>query len=232
MTGVVLLLGLVPSAAEPPAVAPSHRRVPGTRGLDAVVLDCGPSLAADGEAEAMALAVAQASVLSAYAAEHDVLPVALGAAFSDDRALAARVGALADRIAAERAALAGSAEYVVAVERSGPPPAVAEAPAAAGYLRRRQADRDARRTIEAERRAFLGRVVAALRETGAPVAAPRTPSGNALLTVSALIRRPSAGAAAAALGALAPEAARLGLGLRMVGPCAPFSFVTREPFHV
>jgi hypothetical protein len=231
MTGVVLLLGLVPSGTETPAEAPPHRRVQGGAGLDAVVLDRGPSPMADREADTLALAVAQASVLSAYAAEHDVLPVALGAAFSDDLALAARLDALGERIAAERATFSGSAEYVVAVERTGPAPPAAEPPAAAGYLRRRQADRDARRTVEAERRAFAGRVVAALRKTGASVAAPRAPSGTTLLTVSALIQRTSAGAAAAELEALSPEAARLGLALRMVGPCAPFSFVATEPLH-
>jgi hypothetical protein len=228
MTAVVLLLGLVPTTADTPGDAPPHRRVRGGAGLDAVVLDRASMRDTDAEAGALALAVAQASVLSAYAAGHDVVPVALGAVFSDDRALAARLGALGERIAAERTALAGAVEYVVAVERSGPPPPAAEPPEPQGYLRRRQADRVARRTVEAERRAFAGRMIAVLRQSGARVAAPRTPPGNALLTVSALIRRTSAGATVAALESLAPEAARLGLGLRMVGPCAPFSFVATE----
>jgi hypothetical protein len=210
-------------------MAPPHRRVACAGGLHALVIDrVVPE--ADAEGEALALAVTQAAILSAYAARDDVLPVALGAAFSDDRALAAHLAAIAPQVAVLRAALAEAAEYVVAIETVGATP-LAPAVEAAGYLRRRQADRDARRNLDAARRAFAARVLAVLGASGAPVAAPRAPDRTSLLTVSALVRRRSAGEAAAALAALAPEAARLGLGLRMIGPCAPFSFVTGGAIH-
>jgi hypothetical protein len=224
MTACVLLLGLVAADAECPADAPAHRRVSFAGGIDALVIDGAPA-SADAEADGLALAVAQARILSAYAAREDVLPVALGAAFSDDVALARHLEPAMLAIMAQRVALAGSAEYVVAIDKLDHAPAAPDA-AHMGHLRRRQAERDARRNLETARHAFAARVVATLDRSGAPVASPRAADRTRLLTVSALIHRQSAGRAAAAIAALAPEAERLGLGLRMIGPCAPFSFVS------
>lgn len=227
MTTVILLLGLVGQGAAVPAEAPHHRRVRCADGLDAIVIDREPSAEEAPEAEALALATAQAAILSAYAAKDDVLPVALGAAFSADMALVCHLAPAAPRIARDRAALSGAAEYVVAID------VVTSATGAAGtapggHLRRRQAERDARRMIDAARRMFAERVVSMLGAEAARLAEPRAAKGTTLLTVSALLLRDTAAEAVATLAALAPEAARLGLGLRMIGPCAPFSFVAPE----
>jgi hypothetical protein len=221
MSEVVILLGLVPDGAETPGDAPAHRRIPCAGGLHAIVIGRAPL---DGDDAAIALAMTQAAVLSAYAVREDVLPVALVSAFSDDRTLAAHVAANMPRIAAERDAITGAAEYVVAIETSGVP-SPAPAPADTGYLRRRQAEIAARREAEAARRDFAVMVLAELGRRSARVAPPRAPNRSSVLTVSALLRRASVAETAASLAALAPEAARLSLGLRMIGPCAPFSFV-------
>jgi hypothetical protein len=226
---VVLLLGLVDGSAVTPDGAPAHRRVASAGGLDALVTDRHPPRTdTDPEAEAVALALGQAAILSAYACGHDVLPVALGAAFSDDAALVRHLDAIASEIAEQRTAFAGMAEYVIAIETTASPSAAPQA-AAAPYLRRRQAERDARRAMDSSRHDFAARVLAALRQSGATLAAPRAPARRSLLTVSALLSRRSVGDAAAALDALSPIAAPLGLGVRMVGPCAPFSFVAPGP---
>jgi hypothetical protein len=227
MTTVILLLGLVARTADVPTDAPHHRRVPCGGDLDALVIDRKPPAGEAPESEALALAGEQAAILSAYAATDDVLPVALGAAFSRDTALHVHLAAAAPRIAADRSALAGMAEYVVAIGISGDG-AVTPDPAPSGYLRRKQAERETSRGRDVARRDFAARVVAALVAAGASLALPRAPQSAALVSVSALLPRNSASQVAAALAALAPEAGQLGLELRMIGPCAPFSFVQGE----
>jgi hypothetical protein len=230
MRSVPLLLGLVDSAARTPP-APPHRRVRSASGLDALVLDTRPQAEGDPEGEALGWAVAQAAILSAYAAQDDVLPVALGAAFTGDGALVAHLEALAPWIAARRAALAGVTEYVVAIDASEVPAPAPDAGTGNDYLRRRKAQRDVRRSLEADRHAFATCVIAALRAAGARLADPRAAVRNSLVTVSALLPRKDVSAAIEALKALAPEGQRLGLAVRMVGPCAPFSFVSPEAPH-
>jgi hypothetical protein len=221
MSDAVILLCLLPEGAEVPADAPAHRRVACAGGLQAIVIGRAPPVGAE---EAIELAMTQTAILSAYAEREDVLPVALVSAFSDDRTLAAHVAANMPRIAAERDALTGTAEYVLSIEMSGVP-SHAPMPTDTGYLRRRQAEIAARREAETARRAFAAMVVAELGSRAARLGRPRAPNRSSFLTVSALLRRASVAETAAALAALAPEAARLSLGLRMIGPCAPFSFV-------
>lgn len=231
MTTVVLLLGLVDRDAPFPAGAPCHRRVSCGDGLDAIVIDQEPPRGEAPECEALALATVQAAVLSAYAVRDDVLPVALGAAFSGDDALAAHLSANAWRLDADREALAGAAEYVVAMDAGDAAPAAPDI-GVSGYLRRKQAERGRGRDLDAARRSFAARVLTALDAAGASLAPPRRSQGTTLFTVSALLQRERAAEATRALAALAPEAGQLGLELRMIGPCAPFSFVAREPTHV
>lgn len=228
MTAVPLLLGLVDGPAPTPP-APPHRRVALASGLDALVLDT----RSETEDDALGWAVSQAAILSAYAATTDVLPVALGAAFSCDAALVSHLDTKAEWIAARRAALAGATEYVVAID-VGTVPVTGPAPdpgTGNGYLSRRMAERDARRNLEADRHAFASRVTGALVAAGARLADPRSAARTSRLTVSALLPRKDVTAAIAALQALAPEGQRLGLAVRMVGPCAPFSFVSPEAHH-
>lgn len=230
MTAVSLLLGLVDGAARTP-VSPPHRRVRVAPGLDALVLDTWSQAEGDHESAALDWAMAQATILSAYAARDDVLPVALGAAFSSDDALVAHLEGIAPWIATKRAALAGATEFVVAIDaRDMPTPAIDEG-TGNDYLRRRKAQRDARRMLEVDRSAFATRVITALGNVGAQLADPRAVVRNSLVTVSALLNRSDIPAAASALEELAPEGHRLGLAVRMVGPCAPFSFVSPEPDH-
>ena len=222
----LLLLGLVPGASEAPDAAPVHLRVACGNGLDAIMTTTTAVPETEPEVEALRLAMLQASILSAYAVAGDVLPVALGAAFSDRNALVAHLRILSPQVEAERTALCGSAEYVVAIDKREPVPLPAGLPEESSYLRRRQAERNARRSLDHDRQALVSRVLSALRLADARLAPPRKPGHASLVTVSALLRRTAAADVATALDALGPEASRLALGLRMIGPCAPFSFVS------
>lgn len=224
----LLLFGLVPRTSVTPDTSPPHRRVACEDGLDAIVTEAGTQAETDPEAHALQLAMLQAAVLSAYAMEGDVLPVALGSAFSGHAALAAHLRAQSPLVAAERAAILGAAEYIVAIDkRQMAPPAPANCPGS-GYLRQRQSERTARGQLDRDRRAFVSQVVSTLRRAGARLASPRVPSSGSFITVSALLRRSAAGEMAAALDALGSEASRLALSIRMIGPCAPFSFVAQD----
>jgi hypothetical protein len=229
--GPLLLLGLVPGSSNLPHGMLLHHRIPCDGGLDALAADAVTPDEQDPEAEAVRLAVLQASILSAYAATGDVLPVALGAAFSGDAALIAHLRSHAARIEAERTALSGSAEYVLAIKRRSSPPPAAGPAAGTGYLRRRQAERGDRRDLESDRRSLAARALHALQAAGAQLAPPHSPSPDALISVSALLRRSAVAEAAGALSALGSEATRLGLAMRMIGPCAPFSFVSPDRDH-
>lgn len=223
---VPLLLGIVADQAAPPAAAPLHRRVPCVGGIHALVLDIEPPAVASDEAEVFGWAVAQNAILSAYAVLHDVLPVALGSAFSCDAALAANLGEQAGPLARKRANLAGLVEYVVALDLSGSSVTLAEQAAGGSeYLRVRRAARDVRRTLSDERRAFLDRLTQAVALDAARMTPPKASGRGTLSTFSALLPRDAMPSAKDALKRLAPEAERLGLALRLVGPCAPFSFV-------
>ena len=223
MSRFALLMGLVDRGLSAPAGAPPHRRLSGPAGLDAVLID---RTAEDGT-EAMGLALAQVAILSAYAAQGDVLPVALGAAFSGDAAVTTHLAALEPELQARRTALAGRAEWLVAIEKGAapPPPRLAEG---ANHLRRRQAEIRARRDTELARHDFITAVMGACGTGQIRVDASPARSPASLAVVAALVHRTAADGLREKLSALAPDGARLGLALRLVGPCAPFSFIGRE----
>lgn len=227
MSGAVLLLGFVDrDAPQPPDVAP-HRRLPFGGILDAVAIDL-PRVGPGGhEVQAMDMAIAQVSILSAYAAENDVLPVALGAAFSGDASLLAHLAVLAPRLLAQREALAGCNEWVLAVDERPRP--VAEPPAVeTGYLRRRQAEIRDRRRLETARGEYLSTVARAFGAADVRVGRPECRPDATLATMVALVQRAAVETVRARLEELARDGERLGLALRLIGPCAPFSFIAVE----
>lgn len=228
MTGL-LLLGLVPASAAPVATDPVHLRLCG-QGFDALALPLDRLAAAPAtEAWAVEAALAQNAVLSAYAATGDVLPVAIGAGFSGPAALGRYLGASAPALAARMQRLAGQAEYILRLLPGAVP---APAPPAAGeggaaFLRRRSASRERRRSLGQQRQVFAAGLAAGLAGfIRARIARPQKP-GGALLDLCLLVDRCESAALVAHLGGLAAEAGELGLTLRLIGPCAPHSFVER-----
>jgi hypothetical protein len=227
MSTLAMLIGFVDACADTPPGVPAHRRVPCGGRLDAVLVDRAPGAQDGPGVEATELALAQVAILSAYVAETDVLPVALGAAFSSEDALRAHLAPLMERLHARRRALAGQCEWLVAIDGNGsgaaPPPA-----AGAGYLRRRQAERQARHDLSAARRAFVGGVIGAFDGGEVRLRAQDGGPRGSLAVVAGLVHRAALGPLRARLEDLAAEGERLGLALRLIGPCAPFSFVATE----
>ena len=226
MTAVVLLVGFVDHGAPPPE-APPHRRLPSGSGLDAIVIDQIQQAPDAPEVQAMDLALAQVSILSAYADRHDVLPVALGAAFSGDDALFAHVSEITPRLLDKWRAVAGQCEWLVAIDRRLSGPAVPQVEAT-GYLRRRQAELRARRDMEAAHVDFVTSVIRALGTARFRLGRPQAGSKASLAVVAALLHRAAVGTVRTRLEERAAEAERLGLTLRLIGPCAPFSFIAAE----
>jgi hypothetical protein len=223
MSPVVMLLGFVDLDAATPPDVPLHRRVPFRGGLDAILID---DAAVEGapEVKAMELALAQVSILSAYAASDDVLPVSLGAAFSGDGALLAHLDAAVPLLLAQRAVIAGQSEWIVAIDRQRPDEARPRIEGA-GYLRRRQAEISARRDTETARGAFVTSVIQAFGTGDVRLDGPQARSRESLAVVAALVQRAAAEGVRRRLEVLAAEGESLGLALRLIGPCAPFSFI-------
>ena len=229
MSETVLLLCLVPAGTGRPDGARLHRRVPAGP-FDAVAVDVAPSMLLDDDPDAMLdLAMLQNDILTAYAAGGDVLPVALGAAFSNDRSLRRHLDADQGRLAQLTHRLAGRAEYILALELE---PETAVRPTngitgGADFLQARKALRDDRRTL-AERRSIM---VAEVTRCALAKAEDHVLHGAAkgrLLSVSLLSRRDAIADLARAMSGLASECADLGLALRVIGPCAPMSFADEE----
>ena len=225
MTGL-LLLGLVPAGTASLVTDPPHLRLQG-RGFDALALPLARISAPPAtEAWAVEAALAQNAVLSAHAATGDVLPVAIGAAFSGAAALGRYLDANAPVLTARMQRIAGRAEYIVQLLPTAlPAPDLPEPASGTAYLRRRSASREVRRSLGRERQLFAERVAAAI-EAEDRVARPLKP-GGALLDLCLLLERGRSAALVAHLRSLGDAAERVGLRLRLIGPCPPHSFVER-----
>lgn len=229
MNRISLLLGLVDRGAVAPPDVPQHRRLPFESGLDAILVDAATGGDAP-EVQALELALAQVAILSAYAAQDDVLPVALGAAFSGDEAVLAHLQAIKPHLLARRAELAGQSEWIVAIDRrasSGSEPQ----PEGGGYLRRKLAEKRAQRDADTARDDFVRAVIGAFGPCEVRLAGPSARSRMSLAVVAAMVHRAAVQPVRTRLEDLAAEGERLGLSLRLIGPCAPFSFIAAGGHH-
>lgn len=232
MSGLLLLGLLQPGGPQRPAEQ-AHRRISGPDGPDALVIAL-DAISEDSASEgwAIAAALAQNAVLSAYAGEEDVLPVALGAAFSDEAALARHIAQAGPTLSAQMAALAGKTEYLFRLLPVTAPPDAAPEPPASGisYLRQRRATRDRRRHLGTDRTQFAETAQTLLAGHALDCVARPARSGEAVLDLSLLVPRAGAAALIEAARGLSERAGALGLNIRMVGPCAPHSFIPRQEY--
>ncbi|ARE42209.1 putative gas vesicle protein [Rhodovulum sp. P5] len=235
MSGQLLLLGLVAAGGTERSVDQPHRRVPAGPDMDALVMAL-DDISEDTASEAWAIkaALAQNTVLSAYAAAEDVMPVAIGAAFSGDAALLQHLERSAETLKRQMAQLAGKTEYLFRLLPEAPAAELARpvVPPQSGvaYLKQRRAKRDTRRHLGDDRKAFTDAATAALSAAALECVVRPTRSGDAILDLSLLIRRDQVEALVEAARALSDAAEALNLRIRMVGPCAPHSFIPKaEP---
>lgn len=223
MTRGWIIHGVVAADAAPPADAPAHQRVacgslaalvsPATLGADAA-LDAAEALRHD-------------AILRAWAAVADVAPARFGAVVADPARAAALVAAEAARHAAVLRRVRGAVEMGVRVTAEGPAP-VPSPPPGLGYLRAQAHARDAARAAVAARAALVRALVATLgahaREqiAFAPRAAADGP--ERLAEVALLVDRAALPILREVAALATPQAVAGGLGLRLSGPWAPYSF--------
>lgn len=215
----LLLLGLVPADAPHPSAAPPHLRLRAGPGRDALAA----ALPEDGTAPALDWAILQNALLSAYAEQGDVLPVALGAAFSSQEALLAHLETALAQLEERAARLSGRVEYLMTVDAAAAPVRT-DMPEAAGYLRQRQAARDRRRTRTEARARLVADLVDLAETLGAEVRRHAVAAPDRIALLSALVPRTAEAALRQGGTGLAADAAAAGATVRMIGPCAPFSF--------
>nr|RDS93320.1 gas vesicle protein GvpFL [Cereibacter sphaeroides f. sp. denitrificans] len=231
MSGL-LLLGVVAGRGICPAKTPPHLRLDGDAYAAILLsLDCLPSDPASPE-WAVQAALAQNAILSAYAATEDVLPVALGAAFTGIAAVRRHLDAERATLDAGMERLAGRAEYVV--QLIAEQVADAGAPALASgsaFLKARSARHDQRRHLARERAGFARATAEELASLSCGAGArPLKPDGP-LLDLSLLVVRDREPVLLEAAEACSRAGSRLALSVRLIGPCAPFSFLTETSDH-
>ena len=170
------------------------------------------------------------SILVAYAAMGDVLPVRLGACFSGEPALSDHLERDAQPLLASLHRIAGKAEYALRVDVSGDAEPVPPSASGGGraYLMAKRADHAARRTRSETRR----ELAETIRSTAVDLASAHLSlpcrQGDRLLDLALLLPKFASGDLSARLQPLAECAAGQGLRLRLTGPCPPYSFSHQE----
>ncbi|ACM03605.1 GvpL/GvpF family gas vesicle protein [Cereibacter sphaeroides] len=231
MSGL-LLLGVVSGRKICPAITPPHQRLDGD-GYAAILLslDRLPSDPSSPE-WAMQAALAQNAILSAYAATEDVIPVALGAAFTGIAAVRRHLDAERATLDTKMGRLAGRAEYLVQLfaEQIADPGAPAPASGSA-FLKARSARHDQRRHLARERAGFARATAQQLASLSCSAwARPLKPDGP-LLDLSLLVVRERVPVLLKAAQACSRGGSHLALSTRLIGPCAPFSFLAEPCGH-
>ncbi|ABN78355.1 GvpL/GvpF family gas vesicle protein [Cereibacter sphaeroides] len=231
MSGL-LLLGVVSGLGISPAITPPHLRLEG-EGYAAILLSL-DRLPPDPASPdwAVQAALAQNAILSAYAATEDVLPVALGAAFTGIAAVKRHLDAERATLDAGMERLAGRAEYVAQLIAEQVADGAAPAPASgSAFLKARSARHEQRRHLARERTGFARATAEELASLSCSASArPLKPDGP-LLDLSLLVARDRVPALLGAAEASSRAGSRLALSVRLIGPCAPFSFLPETRGH-
>jgi len=170
-------------------------------------------------------ALAHNTILSAYCGDIGLLPMQIGAIFSDEAAIQAEVCHREATFSASLRALAGLREYTLRLcvtERDPAPAVVCET--GRDHLRARHAARGHRQRQETARRAFARDVLAEIDKAATQVMPAGAPKQDRLLDCVFLIPI----SFVPRLHQIAMErhgaADALGLDLHIVGPWPPYSF--------
>lgn len=217
----LLLIGITPGRCKP-GTAPTHRRIEGP-GWTALAIEVDPDTAAH-EETALAWAAAQNKVLSAYVSAVDVLPVPLGALFSDATALTVHVMTEWQRWSTALKRIQGACEFVLRVDVADQRTRAAPAPSGTAYLKQRLIARNDRATLGHRRNTFLGALSAVVDRQA--MATRRRDGG--LLCMTLLVRRTACDGLIALLSGRANEARDLGLSCTLIGPSPAYSFTEVE----
>ncbi len=225
----LLLIGALSPSAPTPKTLPHLRLRCGP--LDALAIDADADApATPGEAEARTLdwARRQTAILCDYVAASDVLPVKIGAAFSDACAVIRHVRAAAPLFRRIDAQLCARVEFAVSLRET-------ETAAAAepdrgnidgrAYLRRGRNLRDRRAGRNAERRRFVAGIGEQLCGPGRLVRRDQPRDRLSPARWSVLLPREEVSTLLSDLNGSAETAGRLGFVIEAVGPWPAFSFL-------
>ncbi|MEM1388886.1 MAG: GvpL/GvpF family gas vesicle protein [Pseudomonadota bacterium] len=218
----LMLIGLTDCSATL-ATAPPHRLIR-CDGWAAIALEIAVPTDPD-DAQILTWAAAQNEVLAAYIARHDVLPVAIGAAFSDREAMNQHITVNQSAFAREAAGILGCVEYALTLDPK--PLSNTETVFASGQNFLRSA-KHRKQSLSHERAQFMRDVVAQTRCYALKVI-PERGNASRLARVCALIPRASQDAFLAAMLGFAPRSHALGLDCRLIGPSPAYSFVRGVP---
>ncbi|MEM9342701.1 MAG: GvpL/GvpF family gas vesicle protein [Pseudomonadota bacterium] len=217
----LLLIGITPGRAKP-GTAPVHHRIEGP-GWTALALEVDPDAAAH-EDTALAWAAEQNQVLSAYVQAVDVLPVPMGAVFSDATSLTAHATTAWPQWSTALKGIQGACEFVLRAEADDMRPQPDPAANGTTYLRQRLTARNDRATLHHRRNTFL--CTLATMANRHATATRRRPGG--LLCMTLLVRRTASDALITNLSGHASEARALGLSCTLIGPSPAYSFTEQE----
>ena len=224
---VRMLAGVVPSGTPRPETAPEHHRIEhgALIGL-AFDVDDRPLPEAEDAERTLAWADRQMRLLCAYVETADVLPVALGAAFSSTDAIAEN---LADRGAAFGTLLRPLIGHVELALHLGQcrDSAPRRTPSGVGgrrFLEARQKRRNARRDRAMALRSLVEGIDDALRTCASEVRHRDPTREDRIADWSVLVPRDRLTACARALETPASLARGEGAAVRLIGPLPAFSF--------
>lgn len=222
----LILHGFVWAESRAPLPAAPHRRTQIGR-LVALSSEQAPTKAQDpDEQTALAAAFSHHKLLSAYCAEHDVLPVRFGSAFSSEGALIERVTATRGSVTAALENLADRLEFVLRVEdaKASAQSDLAQVTSGRAFLANKRDVRDAQRKRGADRKAFIERLAGAFAEVFSETLHldPRKP---AIAALAVLVDRYMQAEFWEWAQRLSNEAEALGLKIAATGPGPAYSFV-------
>ena len=216
-----MLIGALATARPAPPGAPHHRQVEAA-GWSGLVLDLAAGIDLDRADDAAEIAQLQHAVLCHYVVGGDVLPIALGAIFSDDMAIRAHLRDAGNGLDALATRMADHVEYSLALANAPGAGDRREGHGGAEHLRARRARRDRLRRHDSA--GMLKTIATDLRDH---VASHRLRGAQPGRTgaVDLLIRRDLWPACCMSLDIWAERARASGLVLAARGPYPPFSFI-------
>ncbi|MEM1273962.1 MAG: GvpL/GvpF family gas vesicle protein [Pseudomonadota bacterium] len=221
----LLLIGAVRGRpSRPTGAAPHHQIAVG--GWTGLALACDAVADLSVEDDAAHLAKLQHDILCHYIIAGEVLPIALGAAFSAEAALTDHLARQLDTLERRHQPLTGKVEFTLSVHRAdqtGTP--VSHGGDGAQHLRRRRLSRDRMRANRAARVAFLAALSNQLSAHSCAYHERGQSKTGRLARYDVLLSRDKVDDWLTSLSKLASSAERHGLALSVTGPCPAFSFV-------
>lgn len=228
----VLLLGVVPVDTPAHPEAGAHHLLP-AGDLAGLAIEVTLDPAQDEATRTLAWASQQNRILAHYIQTVDVLPITLGAVFSDATVLADHIRTGTEALQAALKPLRARCEYILQLAPDTTARQIPDRPArkavgtvgGAQFLADRRQSRDRRHQHGADRLRFMAALEADLTRW-CEALRPRTRTGRGMLRdLSLLVPRRASDQLVAGLQDWGDRAGALDLHLRLIGPTPAYSFI-------